>query len=136
LQVFVGIADGLDEETFVGIAGDEAGAGGAAFEEAVTGVEGEAAFGFALGGVVARVAGIDEDRADFGFEEFDLIGRERGGCRGGAGGGREEGEEWEDGEEGEGAEGGTQREEVAERARFLAAKRRKKSEGDGGSKGV
>ena len=94
LEVFVGEADGLDEEALVGIAGDESGAGRAAFAEGVAGVEGEAAFGFALGGVVAGVAGLDENGADGGFEEFDFGGWEGGGWGGGerGGGGEEEGE--------------------------------------------
>lgn len=116
LEVFVGVANRLNEEALVGVAGDEGGAGGAAFEQGVTGVEREAAMGFPLGLAVALVTRLDENGADGGFEEFDLVGRESSGrCERE---GRREG-----GDSGE--------EEGGEYSEFLGAKRRKKSEGEG-----
>ena len=116
LEVFVGVANCLHEEALVGVAGDEGGAGGAAFEQGVTGVEREAAIRFPLGLAVALVTRLDENGADGGFEEFDLVRRESSGCC--ERGGRREG--------GDGGE-----EKGGESGEFLAAKRRKKSEGDG-----
>ena len=116
LEVFVGVANRLNEEALVGVAGDEGGAGGTAFEQGVTGVEREAAIRFPLGLAVALVTRLDENGADGGFEEFDLVGRESSGCC--ERGGRREG--------GDGGE-----EEGGESGEFLAAKRRQKSEGDG-----
>ena len=121
LQVFVGVADGLDQEAFVGIAGDEGGTGRAAFEQGVAGVESEAAFGFSFGLAVTFVTGLDENGADGGFEELDLFGWEGGGGRGGVAG--QAGERCEEEQETEGS-------------KFLAAKRRKKAEGDRMSKGA
>ena len=68
------VAQRLDEEALVGTAGDQCGAGFAAGEEAVAGVEEEAAADFFRVGGMARIAVLDQDGADFGFEEGALFG--------------------------------------------------------------
>ena len=65
LEIFIFVADGLDQEAFFGVAGDKGGARRAAFEQGVTRVEGEAAFGFSFGFAVTFVTGLDENGADF-----------------------------------------------------------------------
>ena len=79
LEVFVGIADGRDEETFFRIAGDEGGAGRAALEQRIARIEQEAALGFSLLRAVALVARLGEDRADLRLEELDVFGWQIGG---------------------------------------------------------
>src|SRR5207245_4647673 len=46
LEIFVGVADSFDEQAFIGIAGDDRGAGVAAFQEMLAGLEQEGAFVF------------------------------------------------------------------------------------------
>ena len=84
LEVRVRVADGADERGLVRVAGDDSGAGIAALEHALAGVEREAALDFALGGAVALEALAGEDGANLVLEERGLVGGERG--RGGDGG--------------------------------------------------
>ena len=83
LQILGAVAHCLDEETFVGITGDNRGPGGAALQQRVTGIEAKVALGFALFETVTLVAGFDQDRPDLRLEELELVGREGG--RGGVG---------------------------------------------------
>src|SRR5206468_2175050 len=79
---------------------DDGGAGFAALEQAFAGVEVEAALELLGLGGVALVAGVDEDGADVGFEEFDGFGGIGGG--GGFGGQRGGTDGGEEGDRGEG----------------------------------
>jgi hypothetical protein len=67
--------DNLDEEAFLGFAGDDGGdAAAAALAGGFAGVEIEAAFGLLEFGAVAAVAAGGEDGADLRFEELDVFG--------------------------------------------------------------
>ena len=88
LEVAIVVADGFDEAAAVGVAGDDGGAGVTAAEEGVAVIEGEAAFEFGGGGVAVE-AFFNEEGADAGFEEGDVVGGQ------GPGGGGE-GEQGED----------------------------------------
>ena len=77
LHLVVGVFDGLDEEGVCDVAGDDGGAGFAAFEEAVAGGHGEAAEG---GGGVATEAAVGEDGADLELEVLGGVGRGGGEC--------------------------------------------------------
>jgi hypothetical protein len=139
LEILVLVADGLDEERLVGLAGDDGGAGVAAGEGGFAGVEEEAAFYFFVL-TVALVTVLGEDGADFGFEEFEVgggeagvaIGRMAGGHVGGAGG-RGEG----DGKGDRGRKSKRKRKENERRANVLAgATRRGKDGGDHERRGL
>jgi len=80
LQIFVGVTDRFDEETPGGLAGENDCAGVAAGLPAGTGIEAEAALLFFV--AVALVAALGEDWTDFGFEEREVVGRQRGRRRG------------------------------------------------------
>ena len=73
LQIFVAIANGLHEQTFGGIAGDDGGAGLASFKERGAGVERQPAFGFFRFGAVTLVTFINEQWSYLRFEEFGLM---------------------------------------------------------------
>ena len=88
LEVAIVVADGFDETAVVGVAGDDGGAGVTAAEEGVAMIEGEAAFEFGGGGVAVEAV-LDEEGADAGFEEGEVVGGLRGGGEG-------EGEQGED----------------------------------------
>jgi hypothetical protein len=88
LEVAIVVADGFDEAAVVGVAGDDGGAGVTAAEEGVAMIEGEAAFEFGGGGVAVETV-LDEEGADAGFEEGEVVGGRRGGGEG-------EGEQGED----------------------------------------
>jgi hypothetical protein len=84
LEFLVFITDGCDEETLVGLAGYEGGAGVATHEKRGGRIEEEPAFD-AVGVVaVALVTMIDEDGADLVFKESE-VGRGEGGTCVGAG---------------------------------------------------
>lgn len=83
LHLVVGMFDGLDKEGVCDVAGDDGGAGFAAFEEAVTGGHGETA---ERCGGVATEAAVGEDGADLEFEVLGWVRR----------GGRERGRDYED----------------------------------------
>jgi hypothetical protein len=72
LQIRVGVTDCFDERTLVGVAGNDHGSAVAAGEEAVAGVEGQAAFDLLGFLAVTLVAMVGEDGADFVFEEVEL----------------------------------------------------------------
>ena len=74
LQVAVLVADGFDEQAFVGLAGDDGRPGVAALPDPLGRVEQEAALDLLGRGGVAGGAGVDEDRADPLLEEFDSRG--------------------------------------------------------------
>lgn len=82
LKVLVCVTDGFDEETFVGLPGNDDLAGVAAFEEVVARVEKEAAFGL-FGGAVTFVAAFNEDGADALFKEIETAFSQRGMVRSG-----------------------------------------------------
>jgi hypothetical protein len=99
LQILVLVADGLDEERFIGLAGHKGGPGVAAGEGGLAGVEEEPAADPIRLLAVAGVTLVGEDGADAGFEELQVgggqgggdgrvVGRHRGGAqrRGGRGG--------------------------------------------------
>ena len=74
LEFLVFITDGCDEETLVGLAGDEGGAGVATHEKRGGRIEEEPAFD-AVGVVaVAFVTVLDEDGADLVLEEGEVGG--------------------------------------------------------------
>ena len=72
LQFVVGVFDGLDEEAFVGVAGNDGRASFAAFEETVAGGHSETA---ERGCGVATEAAIGKEWTNFEFEMFGLVGR-------------------------------------------------------------
>ena len=77
LECRVRVAESLEQQAGVGLAGDDGRAGRAAFEQAVAGVEDEA--GLFLRGGVALVTLGGEHGADVLLEELDLSRRGRGG---------------------------------------------------------
>jgi hypothetical protein len=72
LEVAIVVADGFDEAAVVGVAGDDGGAGVTAAEEGVAVIEGETAFDLGGGGVAVEAV-LDEEGADAGFEEGDVV---------------------------------------------------------------
>jgi hypothetical protein len=87
LQIGVLVADGLDEQAFFGVAGDEGGAGFSTLKKRLARIEAELAFDL-LAGAVTFITVIDEDRADALFEEFEglgVVGGEKGGADRGQG---------------------------------------------------
>lgn len=83
LHLVVGVFDGLDQEGVCDVAGDDGGAGFAAFEEAVARGHSEAAEG---SGGVAPEAAVGEDGADLELKVLGGVGR----------GGGERGRDYED----------------------------------------
>ncbi len=86
LELDILIADGLDERTLVGPAGNERGAGVSALEGGFEAVEPQSAFQLRGAGAVAGVAAVDEDGADFFLEELGaggiVLGRSGSGLQG------------------------------------------------------
>jgi hypothetical protein len=90
-QVFGGMADGLDQQALVGIAGHDGRPAGATLEQCLAAIDAQAAAG--LRAPVALEADIGEDETDFQLEEGIVVGRRGGGCGQGQGGGQGEGPE-------------------------------------------
>lgn len=93
LEVLVGVADGLEEEALLQVAGDDGMAGVAALARAGAGVEEETALEFLGGGGMAGVAFFHEHGADAALEEGEFIGGRGALGIGGGGGGGGDGEE-------------------------------------------
>ena len=73
------MADGLDEQAFLRIAGDDGRAGVAAGEHGLAGIEHEPALDFISLVAVAFEAAVGKDRADFLLKERDSLPLARGG---------------------------------------------------------
>jgi hypothetical protein len=65
LQIWIRVTNGFNERAFVGVAGNDHGSAVATGEEAVAGVEGQAAFDLLGFLAVALVAMVGEDGPDF-----------------------------------------------------------------------
>ena len=68
----VAVADGIDDEALLEIAGNDRRAGVAPFEHRLAGIEPQ--LGELLDRAVALEAVFDEERADAGFKELDTCG--------------------------------------------------------------
>ena len=74
LEIFVGVADGLEEEALLQVAGNDGVAGVAALTRAGAGVEEETALEFLSAGGVAGVAFFHEHGADAFLKKSEFIG--------------------------------------------------------------
>ena len=79
-QLGVLVVDGLNQETSGGVSGNNGGASAPAAHPSLPGVQAQAPHGSRLSRM-AGVAALDQQRADLGFEEFDLRGLESMGLR-------------------------------------------------------
>ena len=92
LQVGIGVTDCFDQKAILGIARNDRRPGIAALFPATFPIELHTAFDFTLGGTVALVTVVGEDRPDFIFEKLELgLGR-LGGRASAAGAEKERGE--------------------------------------------
>ena len=76
LEIFVLIADRLEEEAFPGVSGNDGRTGVPAFQHSFLGIEEQAALHFLAGFAVTLVTVLGEERADLAFEKLGLLGRE------------------------------------------------------------
>ena len=80
LEIFVAVADRLDQQAFVGVAGHDRRAGVAALAKALAAVEAEPAPQFLGGARVALAALRHQHGPDLRLEELLLLGRDRADC--------------------------------------------------------